>query len=507
MSRTARAANGFVTGVLQSLSQILVQALLAPFVLKLAGRETLGAYGAIMQVIALMNLTDVVGSWSLERFLGQASGLPDGGERFRAIFTTARTCFIFQAAVFSTLVLVFTFFIERMFHLTPPVAAQARHALYVVAAWALLRTPLAAYSTASNATQDMASVNLIGTLIGIGRVVASLGFLLAGAGLFGLILSGTAVEVFGYLFFRVRFQKKNPGLMPGWGIRDKALLKEMIGFGGHASLINLGYALMFNVGVTVAGMTRGAPMASSFYTTQMPTATASNMMQRLSESAAPAINELWGRKEVEKIGNALRRIIRLLLTLSLTLAAGVLLFNRDLVTTWVGAGQYGGPLLTASLAAYCVVVALQRTAIVYWFAFGWLRLLSITFLLQGAANFGLAYYLSKTLGIGGITLALVVVILPQTIMLWRRLGKFLGVNILALLGESVARTAAPLAAAAIAGAQVHRFVHIAQRHFLGLAAELAAFAVVYAAAAYPLVLLKEDRRQLKSHLRGMLARA
>jgi O-antigen/teichoic acid export membrane protein len=264
---------------------------------------------------------------------------------------------------------------------------------------------------------------------------------------------------------------------------------------------------MFNVGVTIAGWTQGAPMASSFYTTQMPTTTAYNMMQRLSDSATPAINELWGRNEVEKVRNALRRITRLLLALTLPLAAAVLLFNRDLVATWVGPAQYGGALLTASLAAYCVVVSLQRIAIVYWFVFGWMRLLTITCLLQGAANFGLAFYLSKTLGIGGITLALVVVILPQTVMLWHRLGKFLEVSVPALLGESIARAALPLAAASIAGWQAHRFVVIAQHRFVGLAAELAAFALVYAVAAYPLVLLKQDRDQIKGHLGGLLARA
>jgi O-antigen/teichoic acid export membrane protein len=506
MSRTARAANGFITGVLQYLSQILIQALLAPFVLKLAGRETLGAFGAIMQVVGFIALTDIVGSWSLERFLSQAAGLDDGGERFRTIFSTARTVFIFCAGMYSILVLIFSFYIAQLFHLSLPVAHQAQHALFVVAAWAFLRTPLAAYSTASVATQDIAMVNMIGTVLGVCRVVASLGFLLAGYGLFGLILSGTVVEVFGYTLYWVRFKQKNPRLMPGWGIRDKALLKQMFSFGGHATLINLGNSLMFNSGVSIAGMTNGAAMASTFYTTQMPTTTAYNMMQRLSDSAAPAINELWGRKEVVKVQNALRRITRLLLMLTLPLSVGVLMFNRDLVTTWVGAGQYGGTLLTASLAAYCVVISLQRVVIVYWFAFGWMRLLTITCLLQGAANFGLAFYLSKVLGIGGITLALVVVILPQTFLLWHRVGKFLEVNVITLLAECFARAILPLAVAAFAGWQASRFVTIGRHHFWDLAAELAAFVVAYAATAYPLVLLKQDREQIKSYVGSLLVR-
>ena len=48
MSRSAKAAKGFAASIVQFCTQILVQILLAPIVLKFAGRETLGAYAAIV---------------------------------------------------------------------------------------------------------------------------------------------------------------------------------------------------------------------------------------------------------------------------------------------------------------------------------------------------------------------------------------------------------------------------------------------------------------------------
>ena len=402
MSRTGRAAKGFVTSIFQYSTQILVQALLAPIVLKVAGRETLGAYAAIMQVLGFIALVDIVGSWSLERFLGQAIGIDDGGQRFRTVLTTARTVFLFCNFVFAMLVVVFGFFIARLFHLSPAIAHQARLALYVIAAWAICRTPLAAYMNASIATQDMAVVNMIGTALGVARAVASLGLVLLGGGLFGLMLAGTAAEACGYFLYRVRFKKMNPNLMPGWGFRDKAMLKEMLSFGGHAVFINIGSMLVFSSGNIIAGMTSGAAAASGYYTTQMPTMTAYNMMKRFSDSATPAVNELWGRRDVAKLRSALLRITRLLMGLTLPLAVGALLFNRDLVTTWVGPRQYAGTLLTASLAGFCVVASIQRVAIDYSFVFGWIRLLTVTSLLQGIANFGLAFFFARLFGLGGI---------------------------------------------------------------------------------------------------------
>lgn len=507
MSRSSRAAKGFATSIFQYAAQILLQALLAPVVLKIAGRETLGAYAAIMQVLGFIALVDIVGSWSLERFLGQAVGLEDGGERFRTILTTARTTFLFCNALFALLVFVFSLFIGRLFHLSPEAAHQAQMALYVIAVWAIVRTPLAAYLNASIATQDLAAVNLIGTGLGIGRAVASLGFVLLGGGLFGLMLAGTTVEACGYFLYRVRFKKMNPTLMPGWGFRDKALLKEMLGFGGHAAFLNIGNMLVFSSGNTIAGMTAGATAASNFYTTQMPAMTAYNMMRRFSDSTTPAVNELWGRKDVERVRAAMIRVTRLLLTLTLPLALGVLLFNRDLVTVWVGPRQYAGTLLTASLAGFCVIASIQRVAIDYSFTFGWMRLLTVTSLLQGIANFGLAFFLAKLLGLGGITLALAIVIVPQTIILWHRIGRFLKVNVVALYGESFLRALIPLMAASLAGwGLVHPFVQIREHAFVPLIVEMLAFAVVYLALAYRFMLFEHDREEIWRYGRSFATR-
>lgn len=507
MSRTARAAKGFVTGIFQYLATILMQALLAPVVLKMAGRETLGAYSAVMQALGFIALTDFMGSWVLERYLGQATGLDDGGQRFRCVLTTVRTMYLFCVSANSILLITFSFFVGRLFHLSPHVAHEAQYALWVIAVWVILRMPLAAFQNASYAMQDMATVNLIGTCIGISRAVASLGFVLLGGGLFGLMIAGSLVEGVGYFFYRLNFKKKNPHLMPGWGIPDKALLKEMMGFGAHTSVVNLGNGLLYNCGNIIAGLTQGAAMASSFYTTQMPTMTAYNMMMRLSDSSMPAINELWGRRDVQKLSNALRRITRLLLALTLPLATGVLLFNRDLVIVWVGLRQYAGTLLTASLAAFCIIVSLQRVAVIYSFSFGWMRVLTTTGLVQGVANFGLAYFLAKRFGLGGITLSLVIVVLPQTFILWQRVGRFLELNIITLLGACFLRAVIPLGAAAAAGLLVHRIVVIAQRHFIGFTAETLAFLVVYALLAYPLVLADHDRREIARYLSVFLVRS
>ena len=101
MSRSTRAAKGFLTSILQYASQIAVQALLAPVVLRIAGRETLGAYAAIMQAVAYLALVDLGSSWSLERFLAQALGLNDKGKRFRGRYSRHSGPFLSSVMRFS----------------------------------------------------------------------------------------------------------------------------------------------------------------------------------------------------------------------------------------------------------------------------------------------------------------------------------------------------------------------------------------------------------------------
>jgi O-antigen/teichoic acid export membrane protein len=500
MSRSARAASGFAASIVQYCTQIAVQILLAPLVLKIAGRETLGAYAAIMQTLSFLALVDIAGSWSLERFLGQASGLADNGTRFRNVFTTARTLLLCTNCLFAVLVVGFSFFIARVFHLSDSVAVQARHALYVIASWAVIRTPLAAYQNASIATQDIAATNYIGAFAGVLRTSASLLFVLSGAGLFGLMLSGTVAEACGDLLYSRRFKSKHPDLAPAWGIPDRALLREMLGFASHAAVLNLGNMLFFSSGSIVAGATNGAAATSNFYVSQMPTMTIYNMMYRLTEAATPAINELHGRKEKDRVRAAFITLSRILLFLTLPLALGVYMFNFDIVCTWVGPGQYAGSLMTTCLALYCVVNAIQKLSILFAFVFGWMRILSISSILQGVANFGLAYYLGRRVGLGGITLALVITLVPQLFLLLRKLGTELDLNIFGHLISCGLKALLPLAVACGVAYTVHLHVVISLHRYFGLLAEVSAFSLAYLLLAWRLYLDEQDRSLIKTQL-------
>lgn len=504
MSRSTKAAKGFATSLFQSISQILVQIILAPVVLKMAGREALGAYAAIMQAVAMLLVVDVMGSWSMERFLSRAMGADDDGQHFRDIFTTARTTMLLTNTIYAIGVVVISFYVGQIFHLSTNIESQARHALWVVAAWAVFKTPLVAYQNASIATQDLATVNMLSTGINVVRGLASLLFVLLGAGLFGLIISGTVVDVIGSLLYRSRFLKMSPNLRPRWGIPDKTLLREMLGFGGYVLLINTGNKLFFRSANMMAALTNGAASASSFYTTQMPTMTGYTMLTRFGDNTAPAVYELTGKSEHERLRAAFLRLTRLNCVLTLPLAVGVVLFNHDLVVSWVGEQQWGGNLLTITLAAFCVLDGIRGVCVLFAFAQGWMKLLTVTALFQGIANFGIGYLLGKMLGLGGITLALTVVSLPQLFLVMHKVNKTFKISPLSHLGEVLLRAVVPIGLATLAGEFVHSRITIAEHHFLGLLLECLAFSAVYFAVAYPVSLHRQDQSDVRRYLSSVL---
>jgi O-antigen/teichoic acid export membrane protein len=491
MSRSTRAANGFLTGALQYVARIVLQGLLAPVVLKLAGRETLGAYAVLIQTIAYLALVDFGLSFSLERYLAQATAVEDDGRHFRNVFTTARTFLLATNFVFAGLVLIASFYVGHFYHFSPLIERQARIAMWITALWGIARTPLSAYNIAMIATQDLAAANIIGALVNFARALVALAAVACGYGLIGLILAGTVAEALGAMVYRLRFRRRNPARTPHWGIPERGLLREMLIFGAWVFLANIAGMLVFNSGNVFVGYLFGAATVSIFYTTYTPALMGSMMVLRLGDSAAPAINELYARGDRARLKHVYTRVSRWSILLASMLAIGLLLFNRDLVTCWVGRQQYGGGLMTSCLVVFVLLIALEHVNVVFAYAFGWARALSVIAVFQAAANAAMALFFGRRFGMGGVILAVVIALVPRTVYMVHRFSRELDIPILSL-GY---RTLSPALAPAIAGGAVGMLasLYLPGHGWLKFLMETSVFACVFLLTAYLWATTEEDR--------------
>jgi len=417
-NRTERAVKGTLVSFLQYGTQMLLQLFLVPLVLRMAGQESLGAYALLMQVVGYLAMTDLGFSVTLNRYLAQASGIDDGGKRFRDVLSTARTFLLGSNILFAILVLLLCINIEVFFSLSPHIASQARIGLALMAGWAVVRTTWTVYGIGLNATQNLVAANFIGIIGNAARLIFSLGLVFAGTGLAGLMLANVLAEVLSTFLSMLKFFKLYPSQRPVWGLPDKTLFREMLKFSGQALLINVAWRLIFYTDNIVIGSLYGAAAVSIYYATQMPATIGFNILNRVSDNVAPAINELYARGEHAKLRENFLRLHRLNILLVLPLVGGILLLNNQLIALWVGSGQYAGDLMTVALAAFAFLITVSHVCNTFVFASGKIRIYSMLAIFEGISNLGLSIVLGKYIGLAGVMWASVIMHIPTTLYLF-----------------------------------------------------------------------------------------
>lgn len=427
-TRTHRAVWGFVSSLLQSALIMLLQFTLVPIVLRLAGQEVLGAYSILLQVISWGALTDLGFGVATSRELAQAHGEEDQGHRFATVFATGRTFMLGSNLVFTLLILMACWKIQLWIPLSPAVAVQARIALAVFAAWVTLRTPFALYTDALIARQNLAAANVILAIGNAGRLLLSLVLVWNGAGLVGLMIANVAGELLTLAASKYWYQRLHPMRHFSWGFPDRPLFRRMLGFGSTYMLMIVGGRLSSSTDVLVIGSLYGAAAASVYYTGQIIGTTLYQLMFRLTDSAAPALNELYARGATRRCALAYQRLLRASLILVLPLAIGLISFQGEIITRWLGKPQYAGLIFTACLAAFAITQVVIHLDAILLVAFGEVRLMSTLSVCMGIVKVVLAVVLGKAAGVAGVMAANALADLPLVFVFSRSVWRVLGLG-------------------------------------------------------------------------------
>ena len=168
-TRTNKAVKGIVTSLMQLGVLAILQMVLAPIVLKIAGQEVLGAYVIVMQIIGYGLILDFGLGVALSRSLSQSFGDSDKGSKFAKIFNLGRYFILATNALLSIFIMVLALNIDDLITGSHTVLAEARNSLYLLSVWTIIRTPLVLYGHGLLASQNMATANIIG-LISSGQI-------------------------------------------------------------------------------------------------------------------------------------------------------------------------------------------------------------------------------------------------------------------------------------------------------------------------------------------------
>ena len=223
----------------------------------------------------------------------------------------------------------------------------------------------------------------------------------------------------------------------GWGIPNRQLFSRMIKFGLGYLFVIIGGRLAFQSDNLVVGLLYGGVKTSIYYTTQMPAFLLIALIWMIADNAGPAINELYARKNIGQLTDSYIRLLKYSLLLGFSLALGLLVFNRNMVTLWVGAEQYAGNVMTISLAVFTVATVANHVNAIIMVANGALKYLSAVSIFGGIANLILSLILGKTIGIEGVMVASAIVEVVVMVMFETYCLRLMNISLVYLWRKSI----------------------------------------------------------------------
>jgi len=419
-SRTNKAVKGTLTSLVQFSVLLVLQTVLAPVVLKIAGQEVLGAYSIVMQIIGYGLILDFGLGVAISRYLSQSFSESDKGVKFTKIFNIGRYFILSTNALLAIFIMALALNIDSLITGSYEIISEARTGLYLVSAWTILRTPLVLYGHGLLASQNMATANIIGLIGSVSRLVLSLYLVFTGFGLIGLVGANIISELIGLVLQKVYFNKLYPKLNMQWCLPDMPLLRELFAFGLTYWGVNIAIVLTVGSDSIVIGHLYGTAAAAIFYTTKIPSFLLIQVIYKISDNAGPAANELLAQGNFDALKSAYLKILRYSLLLAFPLAIGIVGFNKGVISAWVGVNQYAGSIMSVALAAFVLTQVMNHINAMITVAAGnmrnWMTISAIT----GLMTITLAYSLGKFLGMQWVMVAIAVMDIPSFIFLTRR---------------------------------------------------------------------------------------
>jgi O-antigen/teichoic acid export membrane protein len=419
-SRTSKAANGLATSLLSYAILALLQVLLVPIILKIAGQEVLGAYSILMQIIGYSLLLDLGLSVAVGRYLAQTFSATDKGVAFAKVFNIGRYFILATNTISALFIILIAENIGDLVSANDKVLNDARISLLVLSVWTVTRTPLLLYGHGLLASQNMARANIIGIISNTLRLTLSVAFLFAELSLFGLVCASIVSEMFGLLLQRTYFKRLNPTIDLNWRQPDREMLNEIFNFGLKYWGVSLAVVLTLGSDSIVVGHLYGAAAAAIFYTTKIPSFLITQLIYKISDNAGPAANELIAQGKYDSLKIAYLKIMRYSLLLALPAAIGIINFNKPVITAWVGAGQYAGSVMSLALSAFLLTQVINHINAMIVLSVGNLRSWTILSITCSILTLLLAYILGKNYGLQWVMVAIAVMDLPGLIFLIRR---------------------------------------------------------------------------------------
>jgi O-antigen/teichoic acid export membrane protein len=439
LNRIDRAAKGFLTSIVLYLMISLSQVLLAPFILRVAGTEVLGAYSFIMQILGIGVLLDLGLSVALSRFLAQSYVGGKLTDDFIQFLNIGTWLVFFTNALVGILLIVLGLYLEVFLEADQIIIMDAQLCIYILGVWYLVRTPFQIYIFATHATQNMSMSNFFLIVANIIRILFVVVLISYEFGLIGMVTGYLSSEFIGMLLHRIWFRghfyqtqvKKVP--------IDKKKIKDLFSIGFKYWGVNLAQVLGFGTDSLIVGKLFGVKYIAMIYLTKMPAFLGIQIIYKISDNAAPAFNELFANNSTKHTYNTLCNIIKATAFFALPFSLGTIFFTDIVLDLWVGSDQYVGILYVVGLGCIVVTQSLNHVYSMAILASGNLKGWAMVTAMSGVITCVGAFILAKQFGFQWIIIPAALAQVLVCIWLFSRVCKIFSVKGIVFFTDSLVR--------------------------------------------------------------------
>lgn len=417
MSRTNRFLSGIKFGYASQVITTLVGFWLTPFLLHRIGQHSYGLWLVGTQLMFYLALLDVGVVALLPRetafATGRAPSIPEAADLPVLIGHTVRIITWQMPLVALGAVVAWL--------LMPADWQELRHPLGVVLIVFVVMFPLRIFAAVLIGLQDLAFLGRLNIVCYLLSTATTVALVLSGWGLYALAVGWAVLQLTGALVAWCRLRTHFPTVLPRrLPAMPRSTARKRLTQGMWVSLNQIAQVLLNGTDILIIGKLFGPAAVVPFAITGKLINVLANQPQLLMAAAAPALSQMRMAESQARLSEVCIALGQAMLLLSGLVVCVVVAVNQGFVTRWVGAGQFGGLLLTALILLSMLLRHWNLTIGYALLSFGYERRLCLTAVVDGAVSVSMIFLFVRFYGLVGAPLGMItgacLVSLPANLM-------------------------------------------------------------------------------------------
>jgi O-antigen/teichoic acid export membrane protein len=376
---------------------------LTPFLLHRLGASAFGLWALVGSLVAYGTLLDLGVGAAVTKYVAELRARGESEEASDVVATALRI-YCCVAMLLLAAVIPLSFVLPGLFDLPPAQLDDARWVVALTGVALAVQLPATTAYAVLRGLQRYDLINLIGVSATLALAAASVGVLLVGGGVVGLVAVGIPITLLWQLPMITVIRHVAPDLRFGFRGARRSLVRTVLSFSASLFVIN-GAAVVKGrtdelVIASALPLARVAPYSIARRVAELPGIVAYQFVRIL----MPFASQLHGEGDTARVQALYVGSTRVSLALFIPIGAALVVLAEPLLTAWVGASYaHDAPIVVILVAAGLLEIALwPATSILQ--AGNAHHLLAVFAGASALLNLGLSLLLVHPMGVRGVAL-------------------------------------------------------------------------------------------------------